>query len=68
MAGACLAEPPYARNMISEFVAKLIADSRSGNISSAIMLTNNSADTEWVQTAAKAADAICFTAGRMRRT
>jgi phage N-6-adenine-methyltransferase len=60
--------PPYSRNLIGEFIAKLVADHQSGNISSAIMLTNNSADTEWFQTAARAATAICFTAGRIHFT
>jgi phage N-6-adenine-methyltransferase len=60
--------PPYARDLIGEFVAKLVADHQSGSVPSAIMLTHNSADTVWFQTAATAAGAICFTAGRINFT
>jgi phage N-6-adenine-methyltransferase len=58
--------PPYAQPLIEQFVDKLIAEVASGTVTSAIMLTNNSADTHWFQKAARAAAAMCFTDGRIR--
>jgi phage N-6-adenine-methyltransferase len=58
--------PPYAKGDIEPFVAKLVAEYLAGNVKSAIMLTNNSADTEWFHKAASHATAICLTRGRIK--
>src|SRR6185295_15755530 len=39
---------------------------QAGNVDSAILLTNNCTDTSWFHDAAAAANAICFTKGRIR--
>src|SRR5262245_820083 len=58
--------PPYAKGDIEPFVAKLVAEYVAGNVKAAIMLTNNSADTEWFHKAAAHASAICLTRGRIK--
>jgi DNA N-6-adenine-methyltransferase (Dam) len=57
--------PPYHRELQPKFVAKLVAEIGAGRVTEAIMLTNNSTDTEWFRQAAEACDAICFTMGRV---
>jgi DNA N-6-adenine-methyltransferase (Dam) len=64
--GRVYLNPPFSQSLIAPFVAKLIAERRAGNVTEAIMLTNNYTDTEWFHSAAAAADAICFTKGRVR--
>lgn len=58
--------PPYAKGDIEPFVAKLVAEYQAGHVKAAIMLTNNSADTEWFHKAAAHAGAICLTRGRIK--
>lgn len=57
--------PPYHRELAPHFIAKLIAELAAGRVSEAIMLTNNSTDTEWFRSAADVCEAICFTTGRI---
>ena len=58
--------PPYSQPHIADFVAKLVEEYMAENINAAIMLTHNYTDTTWFHQAAHAADAICFTRGRIR--
>lgn len=58
--------PPYSQPLVSQFIEKLIAESKAGRAKAAILLVNNSTDTEWFHSAAKSAQAICFTRGRIR--
>jgi phage N-6-adenine-methyltransferase len=58
--------PPYERNLMAQFVEKLVEEVRDNNVKSAIMLTHNYTDTAWFHTAAEAASAICFTRGRIK--
>lgn len=58
--------PPYHRQLAPAFISKLIEEISAGHVSEAIMLTNNSTDTDWFAEAAKWCTAICFTAGRIR--
>jgi phage N-6-adenine-methyltransferase len=58
--------PPYAQPLIADFVSKMVAERRAGRVTAAVMLTHNYTDTAWFQEAAVAADAICFTRGRVR--
>jgi phage N-6-adenine-methyltransferase len=60
--------PPYHRELQPLFVDKLVAELKAGRVKQAIMLTNNSTDTEWFRIAAEAATAICFTVGRVAFT
>jgi phage N-6-adenine-methyltransferase len=60
--------PPYHRELAPKFIDKLIAEIAAGRVSAAIMLTNNCTDTEWFLRAARKADAICFTNGRINFT
>jgi phage N-6-adenine-methyltransferase len=57
--------PPYHRELAPKFINKLVAELVAGRVTEAIMLTNNSTDTEWFRTAADACDRICFTTGRI---
>jgi phage N-6-adenine-methyltransferase len=58
--------PPYAQPLIANFADKMITEVENGNISQAIMLTNNYTDTQWFQKLASKAKIICFTRGRIR--
>lgn len=58
--------PPYAQPLINDFAEKMVAEVRAGNVTDAIVLTNDSTDTAWFHALAKASTAICFTRGRIR--
>ena len=58
--------PPYAQPLIMDFVSKMVTERRAGRVTSAVMLTNNSADTAWFHEAARTADAFCLTRGRIK--
>jgi phage N-6-adenine-methyltransferase len=64
--GTIWLNPPYRQPNIRAFVAKLLDELRSGRVSAAIMLTNNSTETDWFQEAASRADAICLVRRRIR--
>lgn len=57
--------PPYSMPLIKQFVAKLIDQYEIGNISQAIILTNNSSDTSWFHDLLSRYPA-CFTKGRVQ--
>jgi phage N-6-adenine-methyltransferase len=58
--------PPYAPPLIGKFVAKLLMEWDSGRIASCIALTHNYTDAIWFHDCISAADAVCFTQGRIR--
>ena len=58
--------PPYAQPYIAQFVTKLVGEVRAGRVAAAILLTHNYTDTAWFHEAAGAANAICFTRGRIK--
>ena len=58
--------PPYAAGLIGSFAAKMAAEYQNGNVTEAIMLTNNSTDTRWFQELAACSSAMCFTRGRIK--
>jgi ParB family chromosome partitioning protein len=58
--------PPYSQPAIQRFVEKLVDELKTGNVTAAILLTNNGTDTDWWHTAAAAAQAVCFTRGRIK--
>lgn len=65
-AGNVWLNPPYAQPAIAHFADKMVAEWKSGRITSAIVLTHNYTDTAWFHGIAGAASAICFTRGRVR--
>ncbi len=58
--------PPYKLNLVRAFTERLLEHISSGKVSQAILLANNSTDTDWWHRAASAALAMCLPAGRMR--
>jgi ParB family transcriptional regulator, chromosome partitioning protein len=59
--GRVFLNPPYSYDLIPAFVDKLVEEINADHITAAIMLTNNSTDTEWFQAAYAVCNAICFT-------
>jgi ParB family chromosome partitioning protein len=57
--------PPYTARVINTFLEKITAHFEAGEITDAIVLTNNSADTSWFHKSARVASALCFTTGRI---
>jgi hypothetical protein len=57
--------PPFTARVINKFIDKIVTHYLSGEIVEAIVLTNNASDTSWFQSAAKTAQAVCFTAHRI---
>ena len=64
--GTVWMNPPYAARIISPFVDKLLGHLSNGDVTQAIMLTHNNADTAWFQKAAHRCARACFTRGRVR--
>lgn len=58
--------PPYSQPLIAHFIDRLHEAVTSSEIEAAIVLTHNYTDTRWFHKAADAADAICFTRGRIK--
>lgn len=63
--GRVFINPPYSFPTIEHFIAKLCVHCERGEVTQAILLTNNNTDTAWWHMAMKRAAAICFTAGRI---
>jgi len=57
--------PPYTALVINQFIEKLVRHHEGGDVTQAIVLTNNNTDTSWFHIGAKAASAVCFTSGRI---
>jgi hypothetical protein len=64
--GRVFLNPPYHRDLMSRFVAKLVDEISAGRVTAAIMLTNNTTDTIWFDAALRACASLCFTRGRIR--
>lgn len=64
-AGNVWMNPPYTARVINRFIDKLVDHYAAGDVTQAIVLTNNNTDTSWFHQGAKAATAVCFTAGRI---
>jgi hypothetical protein len=58
--------PPYKQPLVQQFIEKLVAELDSGAASQAIVLTNDSTDTEWFRIAASRSKAICFASPRVK--
>jgi phage N-6-adenine-methyltransferase len=57
--------PPYSMPLIRQFTSKLIDEYENGNVTQAIILTNNSSDTAWFHDLLSHYPA-CFTRGRVQ--
>ena len=58
--------PPYTTGRIDRFVDKLLEHYAAGDVSAAVVLTNNATETKWWQRLAQSSSAVCFVAGRIR--
>ena len=56
--------PPYASDLIGQFVDRLIEE--LPNIEQAIVLVNNATETEWFNKMVSMADAVCFPRSRVK--
>lgn len=65
-AGRVWMNPPYRNDLMSAFCERLTAFYESGEVSQAVVLTNNATETRWYQHLAGAASAICLHSGRIR--
>jgi len=63
--GNVFLNPPYCMPEIEQFLNKLLAEYAKGNVKQAIVLTNNSTDTNWWQGLA-VATGICFPSHRIQ--
>lgn len=63
--GCVWLNPPYSTPAIKFFVAKLISEYQIGNVTEAVILTNNSSDTAWFHDLLSRFPA-CFTRGRVQ--
>ena len=64
--GRVFLNPPYSLRLIVPFIKKLVDEYKAGRTQSAILLTNDSTDTEWFRVAQEACSAICFVDTRIR--
>lgn len=64
--GTVWMNPPYSHPEIQQFTDKVLAELDAGNVTEAIVLTNNSGDTGWHHALALASAARCVTRGRIR--
>jgi len=65
-AGAVWMNPPYAGDLIGEFIERLCRAYGYGDVSQACVLVNNATETRWFQMAASAASVIVFPCGRVK--
>lgn len=64
-AGRIWLNPPFGRKLVSEFVLKLCDHFQDGDVSAALLLTNNATESQWFQRAVHLATAICMPLGRV---
>ncbi len=58
--------PPATRGRVLPFIRKLLAEIEAGNVTAAVLLTNNSTDTKWFALANRISTRVCFPRGRIR--
>ena len=64
--GRIYLNPPYTGGLVDQFADKLIAEYVAGNVTEAVWLTNNSADTGWFHRLAEKAAVVVFLRGRVK--
>ena len=64
--GRVFLNPPYSVPMIDKFVSKLLAEYMTGNVTEAIVLTNNSTETQWFQGLLSVCQVVCFPSRRLK--
>ncbi len=52
--------------MVDRFAEKLLEESDSGRVQTAIVLVNNATETQWFQSLLQRAAAVCFVRGRIK--
>jgi phage N-6-adenine-methyltransferase len=57
--------PPFVHPTKMQFMQKLVDEISAGRVTEAIAITANFTDTGWFHLAVNAADAVCFTRGRI---
>ena len=57
--------PPYSKDLLAQFVQKLIDEHQASHVGAAILLVNNFTDSDWFQNACGACAAMCFPRGRI---
>jgi ParB family chromosome partitioning protein len=65
-AGRVFMNPPYTHRVVDRFAAKLVAEYAAGRVPAAVVLTNNSTETDWFQGLQASASALCLPLGRVR--
>jgi ParB family chromosome partitioning protein len=58
--------PPYAPDLVKQFVGKLVSHFRAGEVSAAVVLVNNATETTWFAQCAEAASAACYPTGLVK--
>jgi phage N-6-adenine-methyltransferase len=58
--------PPYSSEMVGLFTAKLAGEYAAGRTIAGIALVNNATETDWFQSLARQASALCFPRGRVK--
>jgi DNA N-6-adenine-methyltransferase (Dam)/ParB/Sulfiredoxin domain len=64
--GRIFLNPPYQADLMSAFVARLLAEHAAGNVSEAVLLVHSRTDAAWFHAAVRVAAAVCLTRGRIR--
>jgi hypothetical protein len=64
--GRVYLNPPYSAKLIGQFIDKLICHISLGDVTEAIVLTNNGTETKWGQILLANCDAMCFPSHRIR--
>jgi phage N-6-adenine-methyltransferase len=65
-AGRVWLNPPYSKALVDRFVARLVDAFCRGDVTEAIVLTNNATETQWFHRLAAEAAAVCTLKGRVK--
>lgn len=65
-AGRVWMNPPYSGGSMDKFIDKFVAHYTAGDITQAVVLTNNATETGWFQDLLSCAGALCLVKGRIK--